>query len=62
MQAPGLDRIGIVDQLSELNKAYKEKNVQQYQKLLAALERVLNPNDSILKVYRLRLSELLLNV
>lgn len=62
MQAPGLDRIGIVDQLTELNKAYSEKNTQHFQELLASLERVLNPNDSILKVYRLRLSELLLNV
>lgn len=62
MQAPGLDRIGIVDQLEKLNKAYAEKNVQFFQELLTSLELVLNPNDSILKVYRLRLSELLLNV
>lgn len=62
MQAPGLDRIGVVDQLAELNKAYAEKNIQLFQELLASLERVLNQNDSILKVYKLRLSELLLNV
>lgn len=62
MQAPGLDRIGVVDQLAELNKAYSDKNVKLFQDLLASLENVLNPNDSILKVYKLRLSELLLNV
>jgi hypothetical protein len=62
MQAPCLDRIAVVDKLAELNKAYSEKNVRLFQKLLTSLESVLNPNDSILKVYRLRLSELLLNI
>lgn len=62
MQAPGLDRISIVDQLTQLNKAYTEKNAPLFEDLLKSLERVLNPNDSILKVYKLRLSELLLNV
>lgn len=62
MQAPCLDRIAVVDKLTELNKAYSEKNVQLFQKLLTSLESILNPNDSILKVYRLRLSELLLCV
>lgn len=62
MQAPGLDRISVVEQLRALNRAYTDRNVQNYQNLLKDLEKVLNPNDSILKVYHLRLSELLMNV
>ena len=62
MQAPGLDRFSIVSQMSELNKAYTDKNIERFQDCLKSLEQILNPNDTILKVYHLRLSELMLSV
>ena len=62
MQAPGLDRISIVNKLSEINKAYEQKDIEKYQALLDELSEILNPGDFLLKIYNLRLSELKLNV
>lgn len=62
MQAPGLDRISIVNKLSVINKAYEQKDIEKYQALLDELSEILNPGDFLLKIYNLRLSELKLNV
>ena len=62
MQAPDLDRISIVQQLFKINHAYDEKNVNMFESLLNELSGILNPNDTLLKIYRLKLAELKLNV
>lgn len=62
MMAPGLDRISIVGQLDEMNKAYADKDIERFRCIMKSLEQILNPNDSILKVCHLKLSELLLRV
>lgn len=60
MQSPGADYVCISDAIAEINKAYEAGDLKQYQKVLEHLKKVLNPNDSILKVYNIRLSELTL--
>ena len=62
MQAPGLDRIDIVPALSDLNRCYDEKNVEKFEAILKDISGILNPNDPILKVYMLKLSELKLKL
>lgn len=58
MQAPGLDYIDITDALSDISHAYKDGDIGKYKEILDYLEKVLNPNDPILKVYHIRLGEL----
>lgn len=58
MQAPGLDYIDISSALSDINRAYEDGDIGKYKEVLDYLEKVLNPNDSILKVYHIRLGEL----
>ena len=62
MQAPGLDRISIVQQMSAISQAYDEKDVDKFESILNELFGILNPNDTLLKIYRLKLGELKLNV
>lgn len=62
MQSPGLDRIDIVSALSDLNRCYDEKNVEKFEAILKDISGILNPNDPILKVYMLKLSELKLKL
>ena len=62
MQAPGLDRISIVEQLGEINKAYEERNIEKFEVKLNEISQILNQNDPILKIFKLKLSELKLNV
>lgn len=62
MQAPDLDRIDLVPVLSELNRCYEEKNIEKFEAILNDIAGLLNPSDSILKVYNLKLSELKLNL
>ncbi len=58
MQSPDLDRVSIAQNVLDLSAAYADKNVEQFRANLNVLENLLNPNDPILKVYRLNLSEL----
>lgn len=62
MQSPNLDRIDIIPVLNEINRAYDEKNVEKFEAILNDLSQILNPNDAILKVYNLKLSELKLKL
>ena len=62
MQSPDLDRVTVLPELNELNKAYNEKNTELFERLLVEVSKKLNPNDPILKVYSLKLSELKLNL
>ena len=54
------DYVSISDKIAEINDAYKEKDLERYRQLLGKLSEVLNPNDPILKIYNIRLSELTL--
>ena len=62
MQSPNLDRVMVLPELNELKKAYNEKNTELFERLLGEVSKKLNPNDPILKVYSLKLSELKLNL
>lgn len=62
MQAPNLDRIDLFPALTELNRCYDEKNVERFETILKDVVGMFNPNDPILKVYNLKLSELKLKV
>ncbi|MDM8552203.1 AAA family ATPase [Desulfobacterales bacterium HSG2] len=44
--------------LQELDNAYGEKDIDKYNKCLSELENVLHPNDPILKVYKIKRSNL----
>ena len=58
MQSPDLDRISIAQNILALSAAYANKNIEQFRANFNVLENLLNPNDPILKVYRLNLLEL----
>lgn len=60
MQSPTADYVSITDAIAEINKAYEEKDLKKYRQVLEHLKVVLNPNDPILKIYNIRLSELIL--
>lgn len=60
MQSPLADYVSISDAIEEINKAYEQRDLGRYRQVLEYLREVLNPNDSILKVYNIRLSELTL--
>jgi len=60
MQAPGMDYISIASAVNDINRAYEEKNIEKFNSVLEYLESVLNPNDSILKIYHIRQGELTL--
>ena len=58
MQSPDLDRISVAQNILDLSVAYSNKNVKDFRQNLKILENRLNPNDPIIKVYRLNLLEL----
>ena len=60
MQSPLADYVSISDAIEEINKAYEQRDLGRYRQVLEYLRGVLNPNDSILKIYNIRLSELIL--
>lgn len=60
MQSPMADYVDISSAIEEINKAYEQRDLKRYHHVLEYLKGVLNPNDSILKVYNIRLSELTL--
>lgn len=60
MESPAVDYVSISQTLTDINQAYLEKNIDRFQSLLKSLSVVLNPNDPILKVFQIRLSELFL--
>ena len=58
MQSPNLDRVSIAQNVLNLSEAYASKNIDVFRSELKVLEKMLCPNDPILKVYRLNLLEL----
>lgn len=62
MQSPDLDRVSLIPELKKLNEAYEQKDIKKFETLLNQVSKKINPNDSILKVYNLKLSELKLNI
>ena len=60
MQAPGLNYVDITQKIKDINQAYEENNLEKFKDLLNNLSDVLNPSDPIIKVYKIRLSELIL--
>jgi predicted ATPase len=52
----------IDNQLAKIEKAYRDNDLQSYNAYLTELATVLHPNDPILKVYKLKKSNLILNL
>ncbi|WP_353570627.1 AAA family ATPase, partial [Candidatus Albibeggiatoa sp. nov. BB20] len=60
MNMSNLFQADVQTSLENLNKAYDDNDLESYDKYLDELEHCLHPNDSILKVYQLKKSNLLL--
>lgn len=60
MQAPEMDRVSINNLMEVLDEAFVKKQIELFRSKFQELETVLSPSDSILKIYKIKLAQLLL--